>query len=101
MLRAVRGFLLAGLVAGVAGQSSAQQLPQRRSAIDSLGLGQPESVKAILLLYSGKNISKAKADELAKPVGETAPTILDAKISSVATYAEFDREQARGTFSAS
>jgi hypothetical protein len=32
--------------------------------LDSLGLSQPESVRAILLLYSGKAISKPKADEL-------------------------------------
>jgi tetratricopeptide (TPR) repeat protein len=34
------------------------------SALDALGLLQPESVRSILLLYSGKSIVKAKAEEL-------------------------------------
>ena len=34
------------------------------NGLDTLGLLQPESVRAILLLYSGKSASKAKAEEL-------------------------------------
>ena len=34
------------------------------SALEALGLMQPESVRSILLLYSGKSLLKAKAEEL-------------------------------------
>jgi len=44
---------------------------------------------------------QAKADELAKPVSESPPTVFDAKLSSVATYVELDLEQARKALLAS
>ncbi len=75
MFRMVRKPFLAVLIAASAllGPHSlraqgAQRRPVRpsssTSALDSLGLSQPESVRAILLLYSGKAISKSRADEL-------------------------------------
>jgi hypothetical protein len=44
---------------------------------------------------------QAKADELAKSVSESPPTVFDAKLSSVATYVELDLEQARKALLAS
>jgi hypothetical protein len=76
MFRMIRKSFLALLI-GVSALLSARAIvltgAQRRpvrpppagtSALDSLGLSQPESVRAILLLYSGKAVSKPKADEL-------------------------------------
>jgi hypothetical protein len=67
-----RSFLLAGLVAAFATHAAFAAEPQRRAVqppvvaagSDPLGLWEPESVRSILLLYSGKNLSKAKAEEL-------------------------------------
>ena len=75
MFRMVRKPFLAVLIAASAllgphslSAQGAQRRPVRpsssTSALDSLGLSQPESVRAILLLYSGKAISKSRADEL-------------------------------------
>jgi len=70
MLRGtVRSFLFFLLAASIVPHSFvAQRRPRPSSnipnAFDSLGLWQPESVRAILLLYSGKSISKSKAEEL-------------------------------------
>jgi len=44
---------------------------------------------------------QAKADELAKPLSETPPTVFDARLSSVGTYVELDLEQARKALLAS
>ena len=67
-----RSFLLAGLVAAFATHTAFAAEPQRRAVhppavttgSDPLGLWEPESVRSILLLYSGKNLSKAKAEGL-------------------------------------
>ena len=70
MLRAtVRRFLLLMLAASIVPHSlGAQRRPRPSTGIpnglDTLGLWQPESVRAILLLYSGKSVSKPKAEEL-------------------------------------
>src|SRR3954447_6876005 len=75
MFRMVRKPFLAVLVAAsalIGSHSLRTEAAQRRpvrpssgtSALDSLGLSQPESVRAILLLYSGKTIAKPRADEL-------------------------------------
>src|SRR5437868_4061448 len=75
MFRMVRKSFLAVLIAASALLGShfilgagVQNRPVRPSSgvsgLDSLGLSQPESVRAILLLYSGKAVSKPKADEL-------------------------------------
>src|SRR5215831_2887737 len=76
MFRMVRKSFLALLIgvsallsARVITLTGAQRRPVRppssgTSPLDTLGLSQPESVRAILLLYSGKAVSKPKADEL-------------------------------------
>lgn len=73
MLKTFRGLLLVALIACSADRAPARELQQRRPArpsnniangLDALGLWQPESVRAILLLYSGKSLSKLKAEEL-------------------------------------
>jgi hypothetical protein len=67
----VRGLFLT-LLAMIAGLDAfSGELEQRRprqssnvsNGLDVLGLWQPESVRAILLLYSGRNLSKVKAEE--------------------------------------
>jgi tetratricopeptide (TPR) repeat protein len=60
------------LVVAAGSNSSGRELAQRgqrpgdgmAAALDALGLLQPESVRSILLLYSGKSLLKSKADEL-------------------------------------
>jgi hypothetical protein len=82
MLRTIRGFLLVALIASWCGQAFAQRRPAGpgnglSSAMDALGMLQPESVKSILLLYSGKSISKAKVDELEAGLRKTPEKIED------------------------
>lgn len=82
MLRLARCFLLVAIMACYCGQSFSQRRTVRppssgASAMDALGMGQPESVKSILLLYSGKSISKAKADELEADLRKTPEKIED------------------------
>ena len=79
MLRsAFRVFLLALIAIIVVRHSFGRELQRRprtssniANGLDSLGLWQPESVRAILLLYSGKNLSKPKADELEADIRKT------------------------------
>jgi tetratricopeptide (TPR) repeat protein len=69
---AMRFLITTLLVAVTASNASARELRQRggrpansiNSALDVLGLSQPESVRSILLLYEGKSILRSKADEL-------------------------------------
>lgn len=68
----VRYFLLFAFVTAMDGHSFGLEAQQRRprqslsipNGLDTLGQWQPESVRAILLLYSGKSLSKQKAEEL-------------------------------------
>jgi len=91
MLRPVRGFLLGVLVAVWCGQSSGQRGPAPRpsnsaaSVLDALGMLQPESVKSILLLYSGKSISKSKAVELEADLKKT-PDKIDDRLVLIGYY---------------
>jgi hypothetical protein len=50
-----------------------------------LGLSEPESVHSILLLYSGKTISKAKAEELEGELRKT-PEKIDARLILIGYY---------------
>src|SRR5262249_62154225 len=67
-----RCLLFLVLTAGTALHLFGQRLQQRRPAqsnnisngLDALGVGQPSSVRAILLLYSGKSPSEPQAEEL-------------------------------------
>src|SRR5437867_2209262 len=86
-MRYVRGLLPAAIIACFAALSSGRVFEQRRppsrpsvgiaNGLDALGLWQPESVRAILLLYSGKSLSKAKADELEANLRKTSDKIED------------------------
>jgi hypothetical protein len=55
------------------------------SGLDSLGLFQPESVRSILLLYSGKSIAKSKADELETELRKT-PEKIDLRLVLIGYY---------------
>src|SRR5215471_18619706 len=59
--------------------------PTATNALDSLGLFQPESVRSILLLYLGRNISKAKVTELEAEVKKNSENI-DARLSLIGFY---------------
>src|SRR3989442_3537937 len=91
--RAVRCCLLLALVAGVNQYSFGGEPQQRRSrppsnisnGLDALGLWQPESVRAILLLYSGKSLSKPKADELEATLRKT-PEKVDERLVLIGYY---------------
>ena len=91
MLKPFRGFLLAALAVSWCGEAPAQRRPPARpsnniaSALDALGMWQPESVKSILLLYSGKSISKAKADELEADLRKT-PDKIDDRLVLIGYY---------------
>jgi len=93
MLRAaVRCLLYLALAAATVTNSFARQ-PQRPQAsnngskgLDVFGLWQPESVRAILLLYSGKNLSKSKAEELETTVRKD-PEKLDERVVLIGYYA--------------
>jgi tetratricopeptide (TPR) repeat protein len=81
------------VIAGHASQGFARELQQRRqtpsaniaNGIDALGMWQPESVKAILLLYSGKSVTKSKADELESDVKKT-PDKIDSRLILIGYY---------------
>src|SRR2546427_4501015 len=87
-------FLTAILLAAVtASDAPAHQLEQHAgrpadsigSALDLLGLSQPESVRSILLLYTGKSISKSKAAELEAGLKQT-PEKIDERLTLIGYY---------------
>ena len=84
MMKPVRGFLLAVLVAAGSGQAFSQR-GAASSVLEALGGLQPESVKSILLLYSGKSISKSKADELEADLKKT-PDKIDDRLILIGYY---------------
>jgi hypothetical protein len=91
--RAVQCFLLLVFSASVNQHSFATELQQRRpkpannisNGLDALGLWQPESVRAILLLYSGKSLSKLKAEELETTLRKT-PDKVDERVVLIGYY---------------
>src|SRR2546423_13265977 len=93
MLKPVHGLLIIVLFTSLGTESFAQRRPARPSndgfsaaaALDALGMWQPESVKSILLLYSGKNISKPKADELEANLRKT-PDKIDDRLVLIGYY---------------
>ena len=93
MLRTGQSFLLLALIAVFAAHLSARELQQRRprassniaNGIDTLGMWQPESVRSILLLYSGKNLSKPKADELETDLRKT-PDKIESRLVLIGYY---------------
>jgi len=95
MLRAaVSRFLCLTLAVIVARDTFGRELQQRRprqsgnisNGLDALGLWQPESVRAILLLYSGKSLSKPKSEELETLLRKT-PEKLDERLVLIGYYA--------------
>lgn len=54
-------------------------------ALNVLGLSQPESVRSILLLYSGKSILRSKADELEADLKKT-PDKIDDRLLLIGYY---------------
>src|SRR6185503_19194072 len=86
-------FLLFVLAASVDANLFGREFEQRRprpsnnipNGLDVLGLWQPESVRAILLLYSGKSLSKAKADELETTLRKT-PEKVDERVILIGYY---------------
>jgi tetratricopeptide (TPR) repeat protein len=94
MLRAtVRSLTFLLLAAALAPHCFAEKIPQRRprqtnnisNGLDALGLWQPESVRAILLLYSGKSLSKPKVEELESTLRKT-PDKLDERVMLIGYY---------------
>jgi len=74
------------------------ELPQRRprppnnssntgNGLEALGLWQPESVRAILLLYSGRSVSKQRAEELENALRKT-PDKVDERLVLIGYYSE-------------
>ena len=96
-----RSYLLRGsarclfflvLTTSTAWYSFGQRLQQRRppqpnisNGLDALGIWQPESVRAILLLYSGKSLSKPKAEELEATLRKT-PEKIDERLILIGYY---------------
>jgi hypothetical protein len=102
MLRAaLRGLVLILLVTMVDLHAFGRELEQRRprpsnnvsNGLDSLGLWQPESVRAILLLYSGKSLSKVKADEFEATLRKT-PEKVDERVVLIGYYSNNARTPA-------
>src|SRR5262245_60590357 len=95
MLKAlVRSCLVLALASSMLPVSFARELPQRRvikpsnnapNGIEALGIWQPESVRAILLLYSGKSLSKQKADEFESTLRKE-PAKLDERVVLIGYY---------------
>src|SRR6266404_35500 len=55
------------------------------NALDTLGLLQPDSVRSILLLYSGKSVLKSKADEL-EALLRKSPEKIDDRLILIGYY---------------
>jgi len=94
LLRGVtRCLLFLVLTASPALHLFGQRLQQRRPAqsnnisngLDALGVWQPESVRAILLLYSGKSLSKPKAEELEATLRKN-PEKIDERLVLIGYY---------------
>jgi hypothetical protein len=93
MLRTGRHLLLVSLIWAFASNASAQRGPRPLSpppstnlsgALGALGI-LPDSVRAILLLYSGKNLSRPKADEFEAGVRKK-PENIDARLNLIGYY---------------
>ena len=92
MLSKFRSCLLVALAVKLATPSLAEPQQRRQrppasipSGADVLGLWQPESVRGILLLYSGKSLSKAKAEELETDLRKT-PEKIDSRLLLIGYY---------------
>ena len=87
-------FLAGVLLFAVTASNSAAAEPRQRSGHPSinggdlgevLGLSQPESVRSILLLYTGKSISKPKAAELESGLKQS-PDKIDDRLTLIGYY---------------
>src|SRR5690348_14586238 len=81
--------LLIAAMAVTSYAGEARQRPGRPSitgnGLDILGLSQPESVRSILLLYTGKSISKSKAADLESGLKQ-APEKIDDRLTLIGYY---------------
>jgi hypothetical protein len=59
--------------------------PSTSSALDALGMYQPESIRSILLLYLAKNLPKAKVTQLETDVRDH-PDNIDSRLSLIGYY---------------
>jgi len=92
-IRAMRLLVATFLVAVVTSNGTARAVRQRggrpsssiNTALDALGLSQPESVRSILLLYEGKSILKSKADELESNLRK-GPDRIDDRLMLIGYY---------------
>jgi tetratricopeptide (TPR) repeat protein len=75
----VRCFLIIALAAAAYRPSFGREFQQR------LGIWQPESVRAILMLYTGKSLSKPKAEELEAGLRK-APEKVDERVVLIGYY---------------
>ena len=77
--------LVPHILAGEIAQRRPLQTNNASNGLDALGLWQPESVRAILLLYSGKSLSKPKVEELESTIRKT-PDKLDERVMLIGYY---------------
>src|SRR6185436_18479043 len=78
-------LVVAPAVAGEPAQRRTRQPATISNGLDAFGLWQPESVRAILLLYSGKSLSKPKAEELESTVRKS-PEKIDERVVLIGYY---------------
>jgi tetratricopeptide (TPR) repeat protein len=81
----VAAALAPQILAGEVAQRRPRQGNNVSNGLDALGLWQPESVRAILLLYSGKSLSKQKVEELEATLRKT-PDKLDERVVLIGFY---------------
>jgi hypothetical protein len=80
--------ILIGTMAGHGSLLQAQKRtarPVQSPALDALGIWEPESVRSILLLHSGKTLSKAKVDELEAEV-KSNPEKIEPRLLLIGYY---------------
>src|SRR5437762_9940968 len=93
LLVAASALLGAHAIAATGVQQRPARPPSGISGLDALGLSQPESVRAILLLYSGKAVSKPKAEELETELKKN-PDKIDPRLVLIGYYSANGRTPA-------
>ena len=91
--RATRLLFATLVVLATASQSSAMESGQRgrrpensvNNPLDAFGLSQPQSVRSILLLYSGKSLLRPKVEELETDIHKN-PDQIDARLVLIGYY---------------
>ena len=88
--------LLIAILLVTAGRQPLQRAERPSSvanALDALGLLQPESVRSILLLHSGKSLLRSKADELEAALRKD-PNNIDDRLMLIGYYTSNGRGSA-------